>query len=1001
MNTSRTSRLVVASTALLLLGAACERDNQSTDGPLPNPADHEVFLDEFGPNLDFAAFGDSDVYALSIEYQDTYRGDAAIRITVPPVGGVNGSYAGGSFVTTNSGRDLSGYNALTFYVKASIQTTMGVIGIGNNNQGTSIHTAEMTDIAVGTGWQRVVIPLPLPSVLTQEQGLFHFAVAPQDGNGFNLWMDEIQFESLDSISNPRPVLAGGTYDAVPGSSVVPSGSQVTFSIDGQDRTIGIMPAYFTYTSTDPAVALPQTDGSISILTNGNATISARLGTVDAEGVITVVATSNSSPTAPPPFPLQPASEVQSLFSDAYPDAATIDWTPDWNMADVEDITLQGNAIKLFTNLTFAGIDFSASLLDVSAATYLHLDIFTLEPNDFRIKLVDFGADGAYQGGDDSEHEVILTTATFPAMVEGDWSTLDIPLAQFSGLTSVSHLSQIILAGGSSTLWLDNLYFHQDPLPTAPTVAAPLPQEDPAGVISLYSNAYTNTPVDSWSADWDSADTDELQIEEDAVRRYTNLTVAGIEFLSQPVDAAAMNAFHLDLWTGDAVAGATFRVKLVDLGADGLVGTGDDSEHELSVSESTTPALVSGTWIRLDLLLQNFTGLTERGHLGQLILSSDQLDTIFVDNIYFYDQANDQTSPQAPAPTPTQAPSEVISLFSDAYSNVHVDTWSAGWDNADLVDTDIDGDSLKLYTNFVVAGIEFTTSTLDISDKSHFHMDIWTPDPTAMPTAFKVKLVDFGPNGVWEGPGVLDDTEHELSINAAYTTPLATGSWVSLDLPLADFTGLVTRQHTAQLILSGGLHTVYIDNVYFHGTGGGGLNVPATPAPDPAWAAGDVISLFSDSYTNVPVDSWSANWPDEADVAQIEIEGNAVKLYTSLVYAGIEFTSQTIDATTMTHFHLDLWTPDATAAPADFWIKLVDFGANGVWGGGDDSEHQLHVDASSATPLATGSWVSLDLPLAQFSGLTARGHLAQLLIGSGIEGSPFIDTVFIDNVLLHR
>ena len=42
-----------------------------------------------------------------------------------------------------------------------------------------------------------------------------------------------------------------------------------------------------------------------------------------------------------------------------------------------------------------------------------------------------------------------------------------------------------------------------------------------------------------------------------------------------------------------------------------------------------------------------------------------------------------------------------------------------------------------------------------------------------------------------------------------------------------------------------------------------------------------------------------------------------------------------------------------------------------------------------------------MPLAQFSGLTARGHLAQLLIGSGIEGSPFIDTVFIDNVLLHR
>ena len=32
---------------------------------------------------------------------------------------------------------------------------------------------------------------------------------------------------------------------------------------------------------------------------------------------------------------------------------------------------------------------------------------------------------------------------------------------------------------------------------------------------------------------------------------------------------------------------------------------------------------------------------------------------------------------------------------------------------------------------------------------------------------------------------------------------------------------------------------------------------------------------------------------------------------------------------MTHFHLDLWTPDATV----FKVKLVDFGANGVWGDG--------------------------------------------------------------------
>ena len=49
-----------------------------------------------------------------------------------------------------------------------------------------------------------------------------------------------------------------------------------------------------------------------------------------------------------------------------------------------------------------------------------------------------------------------------------------------------------------------------------------------------------------------------------------------------------------------------------------------------------------------------------------------------------------------------------------------------------------------------------------------------------------------------------------------TTPaLATGQWVTLDIPLADFTGLTGTGAIAQLIISGDPNTVYVDNVYFH------------------------------------------------------------------------------------------------------------------------------------------------------------------------------------------
>ncbi|MBW6513197.1 MAG: T9SS type A sorting domain-containing protein [Candidatus Syntrophosphaera sp.] len=187
------------------------------------------------------------------------------------------------------------------------------------------------------------------------------------------------------------------------------------------------------------------------------------------------------------------------------------------------------------------------------------------------------------------------------------------------------------------------------------------------------------------------------------------------------------------------------------------------------------------------------------------------------------------------------------------------------------------------------------------------------------------------------------------------------------------------------------NVVYFDNITFSAQIE--IPAPAEAAPDPIHDPAYVISLFSNAYTNVPVDTWSAPW-DMADVADIQIDGNDTKLYTNLVYAGIEFTSQTIDATDMTHFHMDIWTPDPTALPAVFKIKLVDFGAGGVWGGGDDVEHELTFDANTTPALTSEAWIGFDIPLADFTGLTTTGHLAQLII----SGDP--NTVYVDNVYFH-
>ena len=181
---------------------------------------------------------------------------------------------------------------------------------------------------------------------------------------------------------------------------------------------------------------------------------------------------------------------------------------------------------------------------------------------------------------------------------------------------------------------------------------------------------------------------------------------------------------------------------------------------------------------------------------------------------------------------------------------------------------------------------------------------------------------------------------------------------------------------------------YFDNISFHPQGT--VQGPTEPAPTPTIPEENVISLFCNAYTDAPVDTWSAEW-DQADVSDVQIDGDDVKLYTNLVYAGIEFVSQTIDATGMTHYHMDLWTPDNTSAPSVFKVKLVDFGADGAYGGGDDAEDELIFDENT---MDSEVWVSLDIQLSDFVGLTTTGHLAQLII----SGDP--NTVYVDNIYFY-
>jgi len=460
MKLSRIIRISICCVLIVSAASSCSEDTAGLQ-PAPFTTDPVVFEDNFGSNVDYEAFLGSDYNAISIDNTTRYEGAASIRIVVPD----EGSYAGGAF-TTSELRDLTGYDALTFWGKSSKSIEMDVAGLGNDNTGTSRYTAEWHNIEMNTEWSKYIIPIPVPGKREAEGGLFFFAEAPEGAEGHDVWLDEIKFEDLADgvITNPRPEMTSQTYNSFVGGEIDITGTYTTFSVNGADQLIQHMPGYFTFLSSADSVAVGNGE-DIDIVGPGTATITAKLGAIDVTGALTLNV--YAAPQVPAPTPAVSDSNVISIFSDSYDDITVDTWSAEWDVADVSDFDLSGDIIKAYTNLLYAGVEFTTELIDATEMDYFHIDIWV--PDDvtaFKIKLVDFGEDGAYLGAPDSERQLTFDASSTPPLITGEWFSLDIPIEDFmngpNGLFAREHLAQMLFEGpGTSiTAFVDNIYFYK-------------------------------------------------------------------------------------------------------------------------------------------------------------------------------------------------------------------------------------------------------------------------------------------------------------------------------------------------------------------------------------------------------------------------------------------------------------------------------------------------------------------------------------------------------------
>ncbi len=251
---------------------------------------------------------------------------------------------------------------------------------------------------------------------------------------------------------------------------------------------------------------------------------------------------------------------------------------------------------------------------------------------------------------------------------------------------------------------------------------------------------------------------------------------------------------------------------------------------------------------------------------------------------------------APAP-PYRNPSDVISVFSAAYTNIGVDyfpDWGQAGQGSGWTMFDLNGDEMLQYINLSYQGNQFD-APVNVTAMEYIHMDVWTASEGLQMETSLISLTN-GEKPVW--------------------SDLTANEWTSIDIPISAFTdqGLTVAdihqlKYVAEPWAAG---TVFIDNIYFYkspsstqtGVVGtwkiapeaGSLRVGPAPGDGQWWsidAAGVVqrACFYDDTYvfnsngsfSNIlGTDTWIEGWQGGGDACGAPVapyDGTASATYT--------------------------------------------------------------------------------------------------------------------------
>jgi hypothetical protein len=445
------------------------------------------------------------------------------------------------------------------------------------------------------------------------------------------------------------------------------------------------------------------------------------------------------------------------------------------------------------------------------------------------------------------------------------------------------------------------------------------------------------------------------------------------------------------------SGKTYRFKF-DAFTDATTGT---RTIIAGLGQAGDPYLNSTSTVTLTSTLQTFTydiTITYGNAVNDRVIFDMGAATgfVFIDNVSVVEVL--------PLIQDFEAPATYIGLtqFGTAASAVVADPASAGTNGQVLRGT-------QLNSGDIWQGIVFfqTAKKAKLTTNKTMTIDVYSTQ------AFN--LLARVENG---GPGAPAST----ATSQAYTTP---GQWQTLTFNFAinyDSPGIANGEYD-KIAFHGNWNstntgynsppvavTYYLDNIRSEFTEI--VQAPSTAAPTPpARAAADVKSIFSNAYTPIAANlnyagadgqpsndnTFNTSWCG-ATTTLVQIAGNDTNRVMGLGCEGIAFLNARFDATSFTHFHMDVWTNSPTLDKS-FNIKFSN------WNGGTQETNALEYSMTNANVLTNpnpGTWYTFDIPLSSFTcvGPTvnpcpSRTDFTQFIITSNLG------TVYYDNLYLHK